>query len=220
MEQIKNIVIKSFRIILVIALLAVFTQCQKDSLAVLPQATDTLALTQAEKDTIMKGSSTTLMRVLTIFNNTDSLKLRKKSTSVRPDTNDVELMRLINRMYTTVRAPIYNGVGIAAPQVGINRRIIWVQRLDKTGKPFECYLNPKITIYSTKTINFAGDGCLSIPGVYGTTHRAAAVVVEYEKPDGTHNTEIIEGYSSSNFTAVIFQHEIDHLYGILFIDRE
>jgi peptide deformylase len=220
MEQIKNIVIKSFRIILAIALLAVFTQCHKDSLAVIPQATDTLALTQAEKDTIMKGSDTTIMRVLTIFNYTDSLKLRKKSTSVRPDTNDVELMRLIHRLYVTVRAPIYNGVGIAAPQVGINRRIIWVERMDKTGKPFECYLNPKITIYSTKMINFAGDGCLSIPGVTGTTHRSASVVVEYDKPDGTHNTEIIEGYSSSNFTAVIFQHEIDHLYGILFIDRE
>jgi len=222
MEQIKNIAIKGFRVILVIALLAILTQCHKDSLAVVPQATvvDSLALTQAEKDTIMKGSDTTIMRVLTIFNYTDSLKLRTKSTSVRPDTNDVALMRLINRMYTTVRAPIYNGVGIAAPQVGINRRIIWVERMDKTGKPFECYLNPKITLYSDKKILFAGDGCLSIPGVTGTTHRAAAVVIEYDKPDGTHHTEIIEGYTSSNFTAVIFQHEIDHLYGILFIDRE
>ena len=223
MEPIKNIVIRLFRIILVFVLFAIFTQCQKDSLAIIPQTTvvDTLSLTQAEKDTIMKGSDTTIMRVLTIFNYTDSLKLRTKSTSVRPDTNDVALMRLINRMYTTVRAPIYNGVGIAAPQVGINRRIIWVERMDKTGKPFECYLNPKITIYSSKIINFVGDGCLSIPGVSGTTHRAAAVVVDYDKPDGTHHTEIIEGYTPpSNFTAVIFQHEIDHLYGILFIDRE
>ena len=219
MEQIKNLVIRGSRIILVFLLLAILTQCHKDSLAIVPQATDTLALTQAEKDTIMKGSDTTVMRILTILNHKDSLQLRAKSTSVRPDTNDVALMRLINRMYKTVRASA-NAVGIASPQVGINRRIIWVERMDKTGKPFECYLNPKITIYSDKKILFSGDGCLSIPGVYGTTHRAAAVVIEYDKPDGTHHTEIVEGYSLSSFTAIIFQHEIDHLYGILFIDRE
>jgi peptide deformylase len=222
MEQIKYNMIRIFRIILVFALFVIFTQCEKDSLAVLPQqatVVDTLSLTQAEKDSIMKGSDTTIMRILTIFNHKDSLQLRTKSTSVRPDTNDVELMRLIHRMYVTVRAPINNGVGIAAVQVGINRRIIWVQRLDKTGKPFECYLNPKITLYSGTIIHFAGDACLSIPGQSGTSHRYTAVVVDYDRPDGTHNTEIVMGYGGSNYTAVIFQHEIDHLYGILYIDR-
>jgi len=92
--------------------------------------------------------------------------------------------------------------------------------MDKTGKPFECYLNIKIDLYSDKMIIFNGDGCLSIPGVTGNTHRYTSVMIEYDRLDGTHNKEIVEGYSSSNFTAVIFQHEIDHLHGILFIDRE
>jgi len=220
-KHFKPIALYVLRISLVLSVLVIFAQCKKDTFPTpqVPAVVDTLSLTQAEKDSILNGSDTTKMRVLTIFNYNDSIKLRTKSVSVRPDTNDVALMRLINRMYKTVKDPLQNGVGIAAPQVGINRRIIWVQRLDKVGKPFEVYLNPKITLYSEKQINFAGDGCLSIPGQSGTTHRAAAVVVEYDKVDGTHHAEIIEGYSPSSFTSIIFQHEIDHLYGILFIDR-
>lgn len=178
---------------------------------------DPLALTDAEKSLIMDGSDTTPMRVYLTTIYSDSLVLRKQSINVTPDTNNIELMRLIHRMYKTVI--VENGVGIAAPQVGINRRIIWVQRLDKTGKPWEVYLNPKIVLYSNKPVNFAGDGCLSIPGVSGTSHRYSSVLVEYDRPDGTHNMEIVEGFSQSQFAAIIFQHEIDHLNGILFIDR-
>jgi peptide deformylase len=178
---------------------------------------DPLALTDQEKSLIMAGDDTVEMTVMLITNYSDSLILRKQSINVTPDTNDVELMRLINRMYKTVL--VENGVGIAAPQVGINRRIIWVQRLDKTGKPWEVYLNPRIVLYSSKAVNFAGDGCLSIPGVTGTSHRFSSVVVEYDLPNGTHKTEIVEGYSQSQFAAIIFQHEIDHLNGVLFIDR-
>lgn len=178
---------------------------------------DPLALTDAEKSIIMDGNDTTAMRVYLTTIYSDSLVLRKQSINVTPDTNNVELMRLIHRMYETVI--VENGVGIAAPQVGINRRIIWIQRLDKTGKPWEVYLNPKIVLYSNKAVNFAGDGCLSIPGINGTSHRFSSVLVEYDRPDGTHNSEIVEGYSQSQFAAIIFQHEIDHLNGILFIDR-
>jgi peptide deformylase len=60
---------------------------------------------------------------------------------------------------------------------------------------------------------------LSVPGVNGRTQRWAAVGIEYDLLDGTHHTEVVQGTSSTNFTAVIFQHEIDHLNGILFIDR-
>ncbi|NVO02356.1 MAG: peptide deformylase [Bacteroidetes bacterium] len=168
----------------------------------------------------MKGSDTSKMRLLTIFNYSDSLKLRKKCTDVKPDTNDIALMRLIDRMLVTVKDPANAGVGIAAPQVGINRNIIWVQRRDKVGYPFEVFLNVKIVLYSNKKINFAGDGCLSIPGIHGTSSRYTAVAIEYDKIDGTHHQELVEGYAAStNFAAIIFQHEIDHLNGILFIDR-
>jgi len=180
---------------------------------------DPLAFTGIEIDSIMFASDTIPMRIYIITNYADSLVLRKTSIDVRPDSTNLVLVALINRMYKTLIASP-GGVGIAAPQLGINRNIIWVKRLDKPGKPFEVYLNPKIVNTTTKMINFPRDGCLSIPyPVSDTTVRYAAVGIEYDLLDGTHYSEIVEGYSYSNFTAVIFQHEIDHLNGILFIDR-
>lgn len=213
---------KKFILLLALLLPAMlFMSCKKDPVVTYTgtPVVDPLALTADEKALIMSGSDTTLMRVLTINILEDSLKLRTKSCDVHPDTTDEALMRLIDRMLVTVKDPANPGVGIAAPQVGINRNIIWVQRLDKTGKPFEVYLNARIILYSNKPVLFNGDGCLSIPGVHGNSHRYSAVVVEYDLPDGSHHQELIEGYSSVNFTSIIFQHEIDHLNGILFIDR-
>ncbi len=106
------------------------------------------------------------------------------------------------------------GVGIAAPQVGILKNIIWVQRFDKSGMPFEVYLNPVIANYSDeKQVEL--EGCLSIPNRMDTLYtRAKSINIEYDKMDGTHHKETVEG-----FTAVIFQHEIDHLRGILYTDH-
>ena len=93
------------------------------------------------------------------------------------------------------------------------KKIIWVQRFDKEGFPFEVYLNPKIVKYTDKKQDCM-EGCLSITNRSDkTTNRAYAILLEYDKLDGTHKTEMIEA-----FTAVIFQHEIDYLYGILFLD--
>ncbi|NTW31708.1 MAG: peptide deformylase [Bacteroidetes bacterium] len=211
---------KQFLVLLVPAILFIFgtNQCKKDKLADPPKALDTLALTELEKDSILNGDTNNVMRILTIDNYSDSLNLRVKSHQVRADKNDTVLYRLARRMYYTLIST-GSGVGLAAPQVGINRDIIWVQRLDKTGKPFECYINPKIVLYSNKQIVFQGDGCLSIPNQSGKTNRFSSVAIEYDRLDGTHNTEIVEGYSGNNFTSVIFQHEIDHLNGILFFDR-
>lgn len=179
---------------------------------------DPLAFTGQEIDSIMSEPDSVPMRIYLTTNYADSLVLRKTSIDVRPDSTNPVLTRLINRLKKTLELTS-GGVGIAAPQVGINRNVIWVKRMDKTGKPFEFYLNPKIANTSEKMINFAGDGCLSIPSTYGTTVRYAAVEIENDLYDGTHHSEVVEGYISSNFTAIIFQHEIDHLYGILFIDR-
>jgi peptide deformylase len=184
---------------------------------VLPLTIDPLAFTGQEIDSIMSKPDSVPMRILLITNYTDSLILRKTSTDIRPDSNDIVLKTLIKRMRATLATT--TGVGLAAPQVGINRNIIWVQRLDKPGKPFVAYLNPKITMTSANTVLFNGDGCLSIPGQSGRTLRWAAVGIEYDLIDGTHHSEVVQGTSSTNFTAVIFQHEIDHLSGILFIDR-
>ncbi|HOY30955.1 MAG TPA: peptide deformylase [Bacteroidales bacterium] len=192
-----------------------FAQCKKEENVT--TKTDELAFTEAEKALIYSGSNDSIMRIMNYFVHADSLILRKQSIDV--NFNDTAtLNHLINRMKATLFHES-NGVGLASPQVGINRNVMWVQRLDKPGQPFECYLNPKIILYSNKAVIFPWDGCLSVPDTSGASHRYSAVVVNYDKPDGSNHTELIEGYISANFTAVIFQHEIDHLNGIIFLDR-
>jgi peptide deformylase len=106
-------------------------------------------------------------------------------------------------------------VGIAAPQVGVNRRVVLVKRLDREpDKPIEAYLNPEIAEFSEEKV-VDWEGCLSIPAGFGKVRRAESITVTYETPGGERKTEKISG-----FTARIFQHEIDHLDGVLFIDRK
>ncbi|MFG6686556.1 peptide deformylase [Mariniflexile sp. HNIBRBA6329] len=163
---------------------------------------------------IMNSDSLTPMRVYKINNTKDSLLLRTKSDYIKADPNDMVLKTFINRLYATVRDSISLGVGIAAPQVGILKNIIWVQRFDKENFPFEVYLNPVIKSYSEKKQTFR-EGCLSIPNRTDTINtRAFSILIEYDTMEAEHKTETIEG-----FTSVIFQHEIDHLNGILYLDH-
>ncbi|MGI6393492.1 MAG: peptide deformylase [bacterium] len=109
------------------------------------------------------------------------------------------------------------GVGIAAPQVGINRRVIIVQRLDKEEKPLEFYYNPVITKKRGELIE-GWEGCLSVPEGFGKVMRVQDIDIEYDKNE---NGKIVRVKEKINeWTAVIFQHEIDHLDGILFIDKK
>jgi peptide deformylase len=173
-----------------------------------------LSFSSAQKQLISAGDSHTPMRVYKINDRQDSLLLRRKSEDVNIIPNDPFLETFIQRLYATVRDSMSLGVGIAAPQVGILKNIIWVQRFDKENFPFEVYLNPKIVQYSNLKQDCL-EGCLSIPNRSDTTRtRSYAILVEYEKPDKTHQSEMIE-----DFTAVIFQHEIDHLNGILYLDH-
>ncbi len=167
-----------------------------------------------QTELIMSGGAAEPMRIFTISDKSDSVLLRAKSEDVVPDSNDAVLRNLIKRMYATVTDSITDGVGIAAPQVGILKNVIWVQRYDKPGAPFEVYLNPKITQYTKKKLNWL-EGCLSVPGRRDTTTtRSYAILLDYNRPDKSHQIEMVEG-----FTAIIFQHEIDHLNGILQMDR-
>jgi peptide deformylase len=153
------------------------------------------------------------MRVFKINNVKDSLLLRQKSEDVVIKKGDTLLKHFTDRLYATVRDSISLGVGIAAPQVGILKNIIWVQRFDKEEFPFEVYLNPKIVQYSQKKQTRA-EGCLSIPNRREILNcRAYAILLEYDTLEGEHKTEMVE-----DFTAIIFQHEVDHLNGILYID--
>ncbi|ULC59236.1 peptide deformylase [Flaviramulus sp. BrNp1-15] len=167
-----------------------------------------------ERSLIMHADSLTPMRVYKITKKSDSLLLRTKSTYIKPNPNDAVLQSFVKRLYATVRDSMSLGVGIAAPQVGILKNIIWVQRFDKENFPFEVYLNPKIIEYSNKKQTFR-EGCLSIPNRTDTlNNRAFSIKIEYDTMNAEHKTETVE-----SFTSVIFQHEIDHLNGILYLDH-
>ena len=88
-----------------------------------------------------------------------------------------------------------------------------MQRLDKRDEPFEFYINPKI-IWRSKLTRVGAEGCLSIPDLRQDVKRSYAIKLQHIDRKGEVKEELVEG-----FTAVIFQHEIDHLYGILFPDR-
>ena len=175
---------------------------------------DNTIFSKEETRLILSGKANQPMRVLLVTNHEDSLILRTKSERFKVRKDDKILRHFTNRLYATVRDSSTRGVGIAAPQVGILKDIIWVQRFDKHMKPFEVYYNQVITKYSELKQDVF-EGCLSIPDVRDTTFdRSYAVLLEYDDTLGRHNCEMIEA-----FTAAIFQHEIDHLNGILFTDH-
>lgn len=145
----------------------------------------------------------------------DSAVLRTPCADLtKAELKSKELKTLMAKMLATVRAPQHDGVGIAAPQVGISKRIIWLQRFDKDGGPFECCLNVRIDSLFGE-IGKGPEGCLSLPPLRGLVPRHTGVIVSYldaETLDPVRDT--VTGY-----TAVIFQHECDHLNGVLYIDR-
>ncbi|MHC1780585.1 MAG: peptide deformylase [Bacteroidales bacterium] len=162
---------------------------------------------------ISDRDSTTPFRVLKTDNKSDSLFLRGKSSGVDPIADKQILDLLSKRMYKTVTDSASLGVGIAAPQIGISKNVILVQRFDKEGSPFELYLNPEIIQFS-KMKQDCREGCLSVPDKRGVTKsRSYAILIKYQRSDNSFVTEMVEG-----FTAVIFQHETDHLKGALFFD--
>lgn len=161
---------------------------------------------------LIEGDENQKLRVLKNDNEADLAVLTKTSKNV--NLNEALLLKFTKRLHATVLDSASLGVGIAAPQVGLLRNIIWVQRFDKESEPFELYLNPKIIQYSKKKQSYK-EGCLSVPDRMDFLEtRSYAVVIECDKLDGTRHIELVEG-----FTAIIFQHEIDHLNGILYIDR-
>ena len=156
-----------------------------------------------------------VMRVLTVEDPLDSAVLRTPSVDLRVrDIASDAFATLSRKMIATVTSPEQDGVGIAAPQVGLNRRVIAVQRFDKPGGPFEVYSNIRITgVHGPQELGV--EGCLSVPGRRGDVMRWRNVDIAYTSPVSLKDTvESIHG-----FTAVIFQHECDHLDGVLYTDK-
>jgi peptide deformylase len=138
----------------------------------------------------------------------DAAVLRARSVRYADVRQAAALVQDLRETWDTVAAH-----GIAAPQVGVNRRL-FVYRPYEAGDEVEpiAVVNPKIIKASGELTDF--DGCLSVPGVYGQTRRAERVEIMAETLQGERVRLKFEG-----FTARIIQHEIDHLEGVLFIDR-
>jgi peptide deformylase len=135
--------------------------------------------------------------------------LRQKAAPVT-DVND-ELRALIADMRETMKA--YSGVGLAANQVGIARRVLVVDvPLDDEHRAQLALVNPKITKREGNEVG--EEGCLSIPGVWEDVARARSVHVEALDEHGKSIELEAEGY-----LARALQHEVDHLDGVLFVDR-
>lgn len=192
---------KTRRNILVAALMLSVMACRNDE-----------SWSNAERS-LIKGEGET-MRVLTIYDKADSLVLRAKCSEISAEElSSNEFKMLADKMVATVTSPEEDGVGIAGPQVGISRRIVAVQRFDKDGEPFEVYPNIRITGHRGEK-KVGPEGCLSIPGKRGNVERYQDIDIAYTSIKTLRDTtESING-----FTAVIFQHECDHLDGILYTD--
>lgn len=138
---------------------------------------------------------------------TQSLKEVSEPVGV-DEYGTTELITTISKMRDTLIKKV-GAVGIAAPQVGINKRIIIV----RTDTADRVMISPRISVMSDATF-VSAEGCLSIPKVKGRVHRHWNVVAEYFNERGEF---VSEGFQA--FDAAVVQHEIDHLNGILFTDR-
>ncbi len=133
------------------------------------------------------------------------------------ELHDPDISRLIDDMIATMRD--HEGIGLAAPQVFVTKRILIVElrpspRTPGTPSlPLKVMLNPEITIRSADTIP-VWEGCLSVDNLRGLVRRPSAITVHYSDRQGDERTLDLDGLA-----AVIVQHEMDHLDGQLFLDR-
>ena len=143
--------------------------------------------------------------------------LRRKARAIT--TIDKNLQTLIDDMIETMReAP---GVGLAAPQIGLSERIIVIEYFEReedeekedAPKRVWALLNPEIVKTSSEML-MGVEGCLSIPGLVGEVERHASVQVR-----GLNRHGKLVKIKAEGWLARIFQHEIDHLNGVLFTDR-
>jgi peptide deformylase len=132
--------------------------------------------------------------------------LRRRATTVEAVTPEVRRLAhdMIDTMYDEV------GIGLAAPQIGVSVRLLVVG--DEEGRGAQVLVNPVITAQGGTVT--AEEGCLSLPGIFADVRRSEWVTLEAQDLEGRSIAVTARG-----LRARIFQHEIDHLDGVLFIDR-
>lgn len=139
-------------------------------------------------------------------------RLKEKSSKV--EKFDKELHEILDSMYPIMLES--NGIGLAAIQVGITRQILILNIPEEDGEqPYENLIeviNPVITHKSGETVY--QEGCLSVPQFYEDINRYENVIVNYQDRDG--NTKVMD---ADGLLSIAIQHEMDHLNGILFIDK-
>ncbi len=145
-----------------------------------------------------------------------NLALRQHAQPIA-DPHDQTLQALIDELLQQMEQA--GGVGIAAPQIGISKQLIFI-----ASRPTPRYpdapemspipmLNPQLIDYAAETAK-GWEGCLSVPGIRGLVPRYTSVTVEYLDRHGQPQRQTFH-----DFVARIFQHEYDHLQGIVFVDR-
>ena len=141
-------------------------------------------------------------------------ELRRKSAVVAG--LDYKLRQLIRDLKDTLQASA-DGIGLAAPQINVHQRVVIVYLGNETNGEWQAgspvaLINPVIVEASEERRDF--DGCLSLPGLYGNTNRPHHLHVTGLDEGGKPFDQVYDG-----FNAVVVHHEIDHLDGVLFIDR-
>lgn len=145
--------------------------------------------------------------------------LRKTAQPVDlAELNTPEFKDLLVDLYDTMK--VEGGIGIAAPQIGVSKQVTLIElpanserygTLEAT--PIFIIINPKITVINPELQGF-WEGCLSLPGLRGFVERPKIVKIDYLDDLGVEKQYIAEGFLST-----VFQHELDHLIGNLYIDH-
>jgi peptide deformylase len=137
---------------------------------------------------------------------------------VLSELNTPEFTALLADLYDTMK--VEGGIGIAAPQINISKQVTLIElpaNSERYGtlesSALYTIINPEITIIDSELQGF-WEGCLSVPGLRGFVERARSVQIDYTNEQGEQKQIIVEG-----FLATVFQHELDHLFGKLYIDR-
>ena len=145
------------------------------------------------------------MAVLSILKKGNPI-LRRKSKPIKKITRDI--LKLVEEMEETMY--VAHGVGLAAPQIGVNKRLIVMDVQDGAG--LRALVNPEL--FDAEGEELGLEGCLSVPGYEGLVKRAATIKVRWMGLEGEEKEMACEG-----LLARAVQHEVDHLDGILYIDK-
>ncbi len=145
--------------------------------------------------------------------------LREKARSVPAERIATgEFRELVDELVDTMRAE--GGIGIAAPQIGESQRVAVIEiepgsrrYPQSTPFPLLVVVNPRISVVDPTEQGY-WEGCLSVPNLRGLVYRPRAVRIDYVDMQGRSQSLVAE-----DFLATVFQHELDHLDGVLFIDK-